>query len=140
MSGRNFHFHFHHLILSPAQFLTPDEAEELMAQEQSRPLDDCELGHMEETISEVRQSMRSLPARDVVTSAKLSRGFAACRSQWPRLRATMSLEAPDVSLVARAMQVEEDLVALQNEVRSVVAAYGMVQQAIREPAEWNPLA
>ena len=132
------------------QFLTADDAEELRLEKKSRPLDDCELGQMEEKISEVRSTMRSLTPKQVVTSTSLSREFAYCRERWPRLRATMCFEAAggDVSLIPRAMQLEEDLVALQDEVKSIVAAYGMVMAGARPDssppaalpaASWHPL-
>ena len=137
---------------STGMFLTADGAEQRMLQDSSAPLDDCQLGDLEEQIFEIRNMMRSFTPKQVVTSKKLSKLFTQCREQWPCLRATMSFDrSPDVSLIPRAMQVEEDLVAVQGEVKSVVAAYSMVLSAApteapppvpptnRIPASWNPL-
>ena len=137
---------------STGMFLTVDEVQEMMVKEGSSPLDDCDLGDLEEKIFEIRQSMRTLTPKQIVTSSKLSRQFKYCRNLWPRLRATMDFErSTDVSLIPRAMQVEEDLVAVQGEVKSVVAAYNMVlaststsvpaptPPAERAPTSWNPL-
>lgn len=138
---------------STGMFLTADEAEQKMLQDSSAPLDDCQLGDLEEKIFEIRNMMRSFKPKEVVTNKKLSKLFSQCREQWPCLRATMSFDrSPDVSLIPRAMQVEEDLVAVQGEVKSVVAAYSMVLTSApneapppsipstnRTPASWNPL-
>ena len=137
---------------STGMFLTADEAEEKMVQNGSVPLDDCQLGDLEEKIFEIRNMMRSFTPKQVVTNSKLSKLFSQCRDQWPCLRATMSFDrSPDVSLIPRAMQVEEDLVAVQGEVKSVVAAYSMVLTPAppdaeptrpvtgRAPTAWNPL-
>ena len=137
---------------STGMFMTADEAEQKMLQGSSIPLDDCQLGDLEEKIFEIRNMMRSFTPKQVVTNKKLSKLFSQCREQWPCLRATMSFDrSPDVSLIPRAMQVEEDLVAVQGEVKSVVAAYSMVLTSVpsgppppvppttRIPASWNPL-
>jgi hypothetical protein len=114
-------------------FMTADQADAEMQKLGSRPLDDAELGFMEEKINDLRQLMRRSTPKQVVTDPNVIKLGVYCKERWPRLRATMSFDAPDVSLIPRAMQVEEDLITALDEVKSTIAAYKMIQAAPEPP-------
>jgi hypothetical protein len=115
------------------EFMTADDAEAEMLKIGSRPLDDHELGLMEEKIGDLRQLMRRSTPKQVVTDPNVVKLGGYCKDRWPRLRATMSFDALDVSLIPRAMQVEEDLITVLDEVKSTIAAYKMIQSAPEPP-------
>lgn len=108
------------------QYWSIDEAENAKIEQQSKPLDEDELGTLELHIQQLGIILKD-PAQ-AKESIKLGSNFRNLLRQvtpsWPRLRATAVVGVGvDFTLIPRALQAEEDLVRFISELRSLEAVH-----------------
>jgi len=97
------------------------------------PLDDDQLGVMEEDLVTLKQLQRSYTPKKYLLSTKVGDLMTKCSLSWPALKLSASFPSDDASggptanpaLVPRAMQVDEDLSAAVNEFKSLLIAVGL---------------
>lgn len=103
--------------------VTIESAEAAREKDGSMPLNEDQLGRMEESVRDFNYTLRQANIRDLHPNSKLIQLLRDCTSIWPNLRATTAVGADiNFSLIPRAMQTEEDLVKGIDELRSFVLA------------------
>lgn len=108
------------------KILSMEDAEKYKEENKSRPLDEDELGRLEEDIRDLSHCLRNAAPQDALIGPKIRLLLKACTTRWPNLRATAIFsDEIDFSLLPRAMQAEEDLITSVNEFKSLIAAHSL---------------
>ena len=106
------------------KILSMEDAEKFRNENNSGPLDEDELGRLEEDIRDLVNCLRHAAPQDALIGPKIRLLLKACTTRWPSLRATANVsDEVDFSLIPRAMQAEEDLINSVNEFKSLIAAH-----------------
>jgi len=106
------------------KILSMEDAEKFRSENNSGPLDEDELGRLEEDIRDLVNCLRNAAPQDALIGPKIRLLLKACTTRWPSLRATANVsDEVDFSLIPRAMQAEEDLINSVNEFKSLIAAH-----------------
>jgi len=106
------------------KILSMEDAEKCRIENNSKSLDEDELGRLEEDIRDLVNCLRHAAPQDALIGPKIRLLLKACTTRWPSLRATANVsDEVDFSLIPRAMQAEEDLIHSVNEFKSLIAAH-----------------
>jgi hypothetical protein len=109
------------LPLPRGKGLLVEDAQQIFERTSPVPLTDAGLTEMEANVVALHSSMRNMRAKSAI-GLELKQLIEKCRMAWPRLKATGDLEGnPDLSLVQRALQCDEDLTRLAATVTTVLA-------------------
>jgi hypothetical protein len=92
------------------------------------PMDDMELGRLEEDIRELRFVLHGNDPTRITQPGQSRTLLRSCTERWPALRATATFGVHgqvDFTIIPRAMQAEEDLMRIIDDYRSLLLAVSM---------------
>mmetsp|Transcript_11725 Transcript_11725/g.16109 ORF Transcript_11725/g.16109 Transcript_11725/m.16109 type:complete len:169 (-) Transcript_11725:179-685(-) len=102
-------------------YLTVEAADLAKEQQQSRPLDEDQLGEVEEQLRKMNSLLKTAQTPALLAmNSEFRRLMKSVTHRWPNLRATAVVgKNVDFTLIPRAMQAEEDLIQYLNEFRGL---------------------
>jgi hypothetical protein len=123
--------------------MTGEEAQKLYDSANAPPLTEYELGVLEESVRDVRTTMllntSNVSFAELISSARrlthpilqmiatderLRSRVAYCQQQWPSLKRTADFaDNPNLALVPRALQVDEELERAMADFKSILTVY-----------------